>query len=268
MHDFSLQSFKSTDGADDDAALIAPLVAFDSIPQMQQLKAIARDRMAPAPGVRLLDVGCGFGLETVRLAPDTQPGGHVAGIDVSPDFIAQARRRATAADLDIDYRVGDAQDLPYSDGTFDAVRAERMLMYLKDFPKAVRELHRVLKPGGRLALIEADFSTTTVNFPDRDLMRKVLDHEITSAVVSSWLPGPLRSALEQTGFAEIEVESRVAIFPQDLGAKYFGSLGPHAADAGVISADEAVLWQEGIAALARDRALFGSVGYFLFTAVK
>ena len=108
----------------------------------------------------MLDVGCGFGLETLRLAALARPG-RVVGIDKSADFIAEAKARAAAASLAIDFDVGDADALPYPDASFDCVRAERLLIYLTDPAKAVAEMKRVAKPGGRIALIEPDFGTTT-----------------------------------------------------------------------------------------------------------
>jgi ubiquinone/menaquinone biosynthesis C-methylase UbiE len=69
------------------------------------------------------------------------------------------------------------------------VRAERLLIYLKDPAQAVREMKRVAKPGGRLAIIEPDFSTTTINLPDRSVVPRALAHEADTAVAVSWLPG-------------------------------------------------------------------------------
>ena len=185
--DISLKSFTALDRVGDVEAYVRALEAFDEIPQLQELKRIARDRIRP--GTSVLDVGCGFGLETVRLARIVGQGGHIAGIDKSEDFIAEAKKRAAAAGLAIDYRAGEAQSLPYADASFDTVRAERLLIYLKDWEKAVAEMKRVAKPGASLAFIEPEFGTTTINLPDRALVRRAMAHEADTAVVESWLPG-------------------------------------------------------------------------------
>ena len=78
---------------------VAALEAFDGIPGLQELKTLGRERGGVAPGRSLLDVGCGFGLETLRLAAAAGPGATVAGIDKSADFIADAAARAAAAGL-------------------------------------------------------------------------------------------------------------------------------------------------------------------------
>ena len=133
-NDFTLKQFSaehSVDTATRLSSYIDALEAFDGIEQLQELKACERERIKFAQGNSLLDVGCGFGLETLRYAGAISAKGKVAGIDTSADFIDEARRRATAAGLDIDFRVGDANALPYPEGSFDCVRAERILIYLE-----------------------------------------------------------------------------------------------------------------------------------------
>ena len=263
MDDLSLKQFVDMDRSGHVSSYVAALEAFDAIPQMQELRALGRVRGGVAAGRRVLDVGCGFGLETLRLA---RLGATVAGIDKSADFIADAGRRAAAAGLAVDFRTGDAAALPWADAQFDCVRAERLLIYLADWAAAVREMRRVARPGAGLAFIEPDFSTTTVNLPDRAAVRRALAHEADTAVVESWLPGALLGLLADLGLGGIEVATRVAVFPQDLGATYFAGVGRHAAEAGALSADELAAWLAGVADLHARGRLFGTVGYFLFTA--
>lgn len=266
MDDLTLSRFTDLDKAADPDAYFAALEAFDGIAELQELKALGAERGGVAAGRSVLDVGCGFGLETLRLAARVGPGGQVAGIDKSAHFIAAARQRAAAGRIAVDFRVGDADALPWPEASFDCVRAERLLIYLKDPAQAVREMRRVLKPGGGLALIEPDFSTTTVNLPDRPMLRRALAHEVDTAVVRGWLPGPLSGILADLGFEDVGLASRVLVFPQGLGATYFRSVGRHAEAAGAISAAELAEWSAGIDGLAARGRLFGSVGYFLFTA--
>ncbi|MFO0991669.1 MAG: methyltransferase domain-containing protein [Hyphomicrobiales bacterium] len=263
-NDISLRSFTALDQVQDVDAYVRALEAFDEIPQLQELKRIARDMLKP--GWSVLDVGCGFGLETVRLARIVGQAGRAAGIDKSEEFIAQAKQRAAAAGLAIDYRAGDAQALPYADATFDAVRAERLLIYLKDWDKAVAEMKRVARPGAPLAFIEPEFGTTTINLPDRALVRRAMAHEADTAVVESWLPGRLYYSLSDLGLRDVTVSTRVVLFPQDLAAIYFADVGRNAARDGAISEAELSAWLTGIADLHKRGRLFGSVGYFLFTA--
>jgi SAM-dependent methyltransferase len=264
--DFSLEQFTSVDTADGTSPYVEALEAFDNIDQLRELKALAWQRGGFKRGVRILDVGCGFGLETLRLAREVQGQGLVAGVDLSQEFIDIARQRASAESLDIDFRVADAASLPFDDAHFDCVRAERLLIYIEDVTAALGEMWRVLKTGGRVALIEPDFSTTTINVSNRALVRKVMAHEIDTAVVQSWLPGQLSGMLSGLNFSSIEMASRVLVFPKDLGASYFGNAGRHAAEAGTITSAELEEWLAAIAWLAEMETIFGNIGYFLFTA--
>ena len=91
MDDFTLKQFTSLDQATSTANYVSALEAFDGIEQLQELKAIARQRGGLAPGKDILDVGCGFGLETLRLAAVGPPTGSIAGVVKSADFINDAR---------------------------------------------------------------------------------------------------------------------------------------------------------------------------------
>ena len=101
-----------------------------------------------APGQRVLDVACGTGVLARALAGRVQPGGSVAGLDLNPGMLDVARRRAP----DIEWRHGRAESLPFTDASFDAVVSQFGLMFFADRHAALREMLRVLRPGGRLAV--------------------------------------------------------------------------------------------------------------------
>lgn len=103
---------------------------------------------ALAPGQAVLDVACGTGALTLAAAEFVGPQGRVAGLDVNPEMLAVARRKSA----DIDWRVGAAERLPFADASFDAVVSQFGLMFFHDRPRALAEMRRVLKPGGRLAV--------------------------------------------------------------------------------------------------------------------
>src|SRR5207237_927022 len=98
------------------------------------------------------DLGCGLGDDTVQIAKRIGSTGRVTGVDVSAGMIDEARRRTEKLGLPIDFEVGDSQALRFDSGTFDGVRAERMLMHVPDAERAVAEMARVLAPGGRISV--------------------------------------------------------------------------------------------------------------------
>lgn len=264
--DLSLNAFTDIDHVERLTAYVEALEAFDGIEQLQELKQIARSDVRP--GMAVLDVGCGFGLETMRLSRLAGPARPACGIDRSEHFIEEARRRAAVAELAIDYAVGSADALPYAESSFDHVRSERLLIYFDDVMPALADMRRVLRPGGLLALIEPEFGSTTVNLPDRALVRRLIAHESDSAVAQSWLPGRLPAMLGELGFAPVDLFTRVVVMPPALAAAYFTNVGRKAAAAGAISEQELDAWTSQIEELRQAGRLLGSEGFFLFTARK
>lgn len=106
-------------------------------------------RLAPRPGERILDLATGTGW-TSRLA--ARSGAEVVGVDLGPDLVEAARARAQAEGLDIEYQVGDAEDLAFDDASFDAVISTCGIMFATRPEAAAAELARVTRPGGRIAL--------------------------------------------------------------------------------------------------------------------
>jgi SAM-dependent methyltransferase len=107
------------------------------------------DAVGEAGGKRWLDVACGTGGVTELAAA---AGADVTGIDLAPALIETAKQRAAVKGLDIDYRVGDAEDLDVGDASFDVVTSTFGVMFAPDQPRAAAELARVTRPGGKLAL--------------------------------------------------------------------------------------------------------------------
>lgn len=260
--ELSLNAFNAIDHTERTPTYIAALEAFNRIEQLQELKQLERSSIPV--GSAVLDVGCGFGLETVVLACRAGHGAGVCGVDKSELFVAEAKRRAAALGLSIEYRTGVAQALPYADALFDHVRAERLLIYLEDVTQALAEMRRVLRPTGMLALIEPDLSTATINVSDRRLLRRIMAHEADTAVAQSWLPGRLTAILPDIGYTDIRIASRVVILPQDLAASYFLGAAAKAAHDSAISLDELDKWKKEIESLHRAENLFATEGIFLF----
>ncbi len=113
-------------------------------------RARTREALALRPGERCLDVACGTGVSTEELA---RSGAAVVGIDRSPGMVSQGARRPVAL------QVGDALALPFDDASFDAVTIMFGLRNVVDVPAALREMARVVRPGGRLVVCEFSHPT-------------------------------------------------------------------------------------------------------------
>jgi ubiquinone/menaquinone biosynthesis C-methylase UbiE len=104
--------------------------------------------------VDALDVGCGTGFFALLLAG---LGHRPVGVDLADAMLARAREKADAAGLDVDFRSADAEHLPFAEGSFDLVIERHVIWTLPDPPRALAEWARVLRPGGRLVLVEGDW---------------------------------------------------------------------------------------------------------------
>ncbi|MFF0296233.1 methyltransferase domain-containing protein [Kitasatospora sp. NPDC004614] len=139
--------------------LIAALDAQAANPGVRRLRAWARAGLAAMPGERAVDIGSGTGSETQVLAEDVGPDGSAIGVEPHPGLRAEAERRAAEAGSRARFVDGDALALSLPDAGLDAVRCERVLQHLSEPARAVTEIARVLRPGGRVALLDTDWST-------------------------------------------------------------------------------------------------------------
>jgi len=197
----------------------------------------------PAPGRRLLDVGCGPGDDARTLAGMVGPEGLVVGIDSSEGMIAEARKR-TADDLPLELRVGDAQALDFGDDSFDGCRADRVLQHLADPGAALREMARVTRPGGRVVVVDPDWDTLLVDHDDRAVTRRILQHE-SDTHQNGWSGRRLYALLRDAGLEEVGVEADtwstndIAVLKATFN---YVSMVEEAVGANVVSRGEGARW--------------------------
>lgn len=113
---------------------------------------IVADAAGVKAGDRVLDVACGTGAATLAAAEKVGSSGYVVGLDANPDMLAVARRKPTR----VEWLDGRAEALPMRDGSFDAVMSQFGFMFFEDRPAALREMMRVLRPGGGMAVAVCD----------------------------------------------------------------------------------------------------------------
>lgn len=110
-------------------------------------------RLRRRPGYAILDVGCGTGVNLLEAARWFAPTRYLCGIDISPGMVEVARTKAAMFGVPAQFTVADAEQLPYPDGSFDLVICNSVFHWFKDRAAALREMYRVLRPGGQLVLI-------------------------------------------------------------------------------------------------------------------
>jgi ubiquinone/menaquinone biosynthesis C-methylase UbiE len=135
----------------------------------------AIELMRLRPGEKALDAGCGTGSFFAPLAAALGPNGEIVGVDHAPEFFESARQQYAAAKASTGLTLVDADinDLPFDAGTFDAAHCERVLIHLADPQQALRELHRVVRPGGWVVAVEPDLAGWRVDHEDRENVAKI-----------------------------------------------------------------------------------------------
>lgn len=185
------------------------------------------------PGMRLLDAGCGPGSITIGLAQAVAPG-EVIGIDANPNAVDAARTAAEAAGItNARFEVADLHRVPFEDESFDAVFAHAVLQHVPDAARAVRLLARVVKPGGLMALADADWDGFLIWPTPRAMRRAVrLMRELRKHSGGDYRVGKkLGRLLAQAGMVEIrasvvtgtEGDAATTLFNGDHWAGYYGS---------------------------------------------
>lgn len=153
------------------------------------------------PGQVVLDLGSGAGFDALLAARRVGPSGRVIGVDMTDAMLAKARANAEAAGLAaVEFRKGDIDALPVADGSIDVALSNCVLNLVPDKDRAFREIHRVLKPGGRLAVADMAWAVE----PDPTVRRDL--EAIVGCIGGALVLDDYVARLTQAGFREVRVE--------------------------------------------------------------
>lgn len=173
-------------------------------PDLVRQRSAVRVALDLKPGEDVLDIGSGPGLLACEMASVVGVGGSVHGIDPSDSMLAIGRRREHAAgSAPVTLAAGDACALPFVGESFDAAAATQVYEYVADMPAALGEAHRVLRPGGRLLILDTDWDSIVWHSGDRERMQRVLT-AWDEHLVDPYLPRRLNRLLEDAGFAVVK----------------------------------------------------------------
>ncbi|HEX8205992.1 MAG TPA: methyltransferase domain-containing protein [Solirubrobacteraceae bacterium] len=189
---------------------------------VQRRRRLVREAIAARPGERVLDVGCGTGFYVAELLEDVGPDGAVTGVDPSAPMLTVARERCAGAP-NVTFAEGAATALPVEDASFDAAVSVQVLEYVEDVDAALRELRRVLRPGGRLVVWDVDWRTVSMHAVDRERHDRVLrgwDRHLADPA----LPRTMAPRLRAAGFEDVAVEGHAFTTAELDFEAYGGSL--------------------------------------------
>src|SRR5258708_20784045 len=177
------------------------------------------EMLAPRPGARFLDVGCGAGDDVLELARLVGKTGKVVGIDRNPAMVAQGVERARNSGLPVSFEIGDAHGLRFADRFFDGARSDRAVQHMENPEKVVQEMARVTVSGGRVVITEPDWETLTVDSSNRAVTRRIVQFISDRALRHGWIGRQLASLFR-----------RAALDPVDTAADTFIIRDFHLAD--------------------------------------
>ena len=220
-----------------------------------------------APGERVLDVGCGSGVLTRTLARRVAPGGRAIGLDASSALLKVARELADEAGLGglIEFREGDCRQLPFPDASFDAVVAATTLSHVPGAGRALAEMVRVTRPGGRVGVFDVDGDLTLFAHPDRELTRRIVAAFSDHGWVNGWLVRGLPTLLADLGIVNVKTRG---FMPLESGG-YYANRAERSAEmavqTGAITSDEQARWLQALRVdIAAKRFLGGQLHLFVW----
>lgn len=238
--------------------------------QADTLAGLLHGDTAYEPGSKVLEVGCGVGAQTVHLVASS-PGAIITAVDVSARSLATARARVGEA---VTWCQADLFALPFPDNEFDHLFVCFVLEHLTDPVGALRALHRVLRPGGTLTVIEGDHGSAYFH-PNSANAQRAIDCLVTLQPGDALIGRRLHPLLTAAGYPDVTVtpravyadDSRPAMvegFTRNTFAAMIEAVRDDALAAGLITEPE---WRRGIADLRRTADPGGTFNYTFFKAV-
>ena len=256
-----------------DAVAARRFDAIYSTPDVVAQRSWTRGALALGPGEAVLDIGSGPGFLAAEMAAEVGPSGRISGIDISETMIGIARERWAKSGLatQVDFQLGDATKLPFPDATFDAVVSIQVYEYVTDLYAALAEVNRVLRPGGRVLIVDTDWDSVVWHGADPTLTARILK-AWEEHLVHAHLPRSLTGRLERGGFTVTVRDAHVVLNPAyDENTYSYGMIGlikGFVPGRHGITSHEADAWAEELRSAGEADGYFFSLNRYLFLAVK
>lgn len=253
-----------------DEKLSRRLDAMYSAPDVLGRRKAVLQALAPRSGERIIDIGSGPGLMAVELAEIVGERGTICGVDTSESMIAISNaRRADRTWLE--FRLSAATGLPYPERSFDGAVCVQVLEYVKEIGKALSELYRVLRPGGRAVIVDTDWDSIVWHSSAPVLMKRVLT-AWDEHLHDPYLPRTLSSNLERAGFV-VRQRSVISMFnpvydENALSAGLIDIISSFVPGRANLTEQEVKQWASDLRGLGQRGEYFFSLTQFLFLVSK
>ena len=258
-------------GAENIAGMITRLEERARCPDQRQVNAEFLEVLAPKAGEFLVEVGPGSGI-LCRQAALQVVTGKVVGIDISAEMCKAARQYSVNAQMSpiTSFTAGRGENLPFASDTFDGVFGARLLLHAAEPGKVVKEMSRVVRPLGRVVVMDWDFETVTVDHSDRKLTRRILHWRTDHLGGDNWSGRKLLGLMARAGLKRLSVQPRVSLAhgEQDSLTQSLWNASQAAKKAGIITLEEQRSWERELKEAIAANQFLASIVYFIVRGEK
>jgi ubiquinone/menaquinone biosynthesis C-methylase UbiE len=234
---------------------------------MKAQRELMLDLLCLKPGEAVLDIGSGNGIFAREMAELVGASGQVCGADTAEPMVEMSKSICPACD----FRQADATCLPFENDCFDAVTASQLLCFVKDADGAVVEMYRVLKPGGRLVILDSDWGSLVWNCSDHDLMERSIKM-FTGPYSDAHVPRTLSRRLAAAGFEITDRRTHTVLnwdpHPESYSQQTVGFIEPMMKASDEFTDADWNAWIADQRATADAGEFFFSLNRYLFSARK
>lgn len=226
------------------------------------------DRLPLSPPCRVLALGCGTGVEVRALRRRVAPEVSLVGIDHSEALVERARQETLDERVsdNVEYRTGDAHDLPYSEAEFDVVTMHTLISHVEDPGKVLAEGRRVLRPGGTMAIFDGDYASLTFAHPN-PVTAVTVEEKLKQVMVAN--PRVMRDLPRLLQEADLDLVAADGTVYADIGT---GNFWANAAEAyaallgrsGLLPVEIVEDWRNEQADANVRKAFFGASTYYTY----
>ena len=238
------------------------------LPEIVRQRQHTLNKLSVKRGEKILDVGCGVGFLSYEIALQTGDSGRVSGIDQNSEMIRHANKRCEKL-RNTEFSEANADDLPFPEESFDAACCTQVLLYVNDVAQVLSGIRRVLKPAGRIIIVETDWRGVVLNSDYDSITRKIFS-AWDAAVPSPNLPVRLGPLLVDNGFCNVDVEPipilNTEYTPSQFSHGMMNWITRNALKKGVITKEQSQKWLDDLDEKGKSRNYFFCVNRFLFLA--
>jgi len=250
---------------------VSPLYLAKAAAVLAPLKKLSYERLAIGKASHLLDVGCGPGADVAALVDRIGPSGRVIGFDLEIGMLRQALPSLEQDQDKICFIQGDALQLPFQDNSFDGCRSERLFMHLPDPERTLAEMIRVTRAGGKIVVIDTDWSSLSIDTPYPAIERALSEYRLTRVLKNGYSGRRLYRQFRQLQLADIEIEAfPLCVTDRDLF--YFLTMQQAIEDQALaerwITAEQLHAWRREIQHAADAGCFYAGITLVMVSAIK